>query len=172
MTNRKETIKQKDRRSKKNDKESRIPDHESLANIIERISDGFVAFDAQMNYTYVNERSGKLLGRKPEDLIGKNYWKEFPEAKGTPFADAYVRALKTQKPVFFEDYYSPWDRWFENRIYPSKDGLAVFFTEITERKRAEIQLHASEERLERIVETIPDGIIIVDRTGAITYANS
>jgi PAS domain S-box-containing protein len=168
----KSTKKQTARRSKKNDKESRIPDHESIASILERISDGFVAFDAHMNYTYVNERSGQLLGRKPEDLIGKNYWKEFPEAKGTPFAEAYVRALETQAPIQFENYYAPWDRWFENRIYPSKDGLAIFFTEITERKRAEIQLQASEERLEHIVETIPDGIIIVNREGAITYANS
>ena len=172
MTNSNETIKKTTRRSKKNDKESGIPAHESIAHIIERISDGFVAFDAQMNYTYVNERSGQLLGRKPEDLIGRNYWKEFPEAKGTPFAEAYVRALETQIPIQFENYYAPWDRWFENRIYPSNNGLAIFFTEITERKRAEIQLRASEERLEHIVETIPDGIIMVNRDGAITYANS
>lgn len=143
-----------------------------MANILERISDGFVAFDAQMNYIYINERGSELLGHKPEDLIGKNYWKEYPEAKGTPFAEAYMRALETQTPVQFENHYAPWDRWFENRIYPSKDGLAIFFTEITERKRAEIQLHESEERLERIVETIPDGIMIVDRAGAITFANS
>ena len=100
MTNGKETTKQTARRSKKNNKESRIPDYDSVANILERISDGFVAFDAQMNYTYVNERSGELLGRKPENLIGKNYWKEYPEAKGTPFADAYVRALKTRNLFF------------------------------------------------------------------------
>jgi PAS domain S-box-containing protein len=172
MTNSRKTTKQTSKRPKQNNKESRIPDHESIAHIIERISDGFVAFDAQMNYTYVNERSGQLLGRKPEDLIGRNYWMEFPEAKGTPFADAYIRALETQTPIQFENYYAPWDRWFENRLYPSKDGLAIFFTEITERKRAEIQLQASEERLERIVETIPDGIMIVNREGAITYANS
>jgi len=126
MTNYKETTKQTARRSKKDNKKIRTPDHEAMASILERISDGFVAFDAQMNYTYVNERSGQLLGRKPEDLIGKNYWKEYPEAKGTPFADAYVRALETQTPIQFENYYAPWDRWFENRIYPSKDGLAIF----------------------------------------------
>ena len=172
MTNSRKTTKPTSKRPKKNNKESHIPDYESIAHIIERISDGFVAFDAQMNYTYVNERSGQLLGRKPEDLIGRNYWKEFPEAKGTPFAEAYVRALETQTAIQFENYYAPWDRWFENRIYPSNDGLAIFFTEITERKRAEIQRRASEERLERIVETIPDGIMIVNREGAITYANS
>ena len=112
-----------------------------------------------------------MLGRAPKDLLGKNYWVEYPEAKGTPFAEAYTRALETQETIVLEDYYAPWDRWFENRIYPSSEGLTIFFTEITERKQAEIRLHASEERLKRIVETMPDGIAIVDRDGAITFAN-
>ncbi|MCI0551526.1 MAG: PAS domain S-box protein, partial [Anaerolineae bacterium] len=111
--------------------------HESIANILERISDGFVAFDTEMNYTYVNERGCVLLGHKLEDLIGKNYWQVYPEAAGTPFGDAYLRALETQAPIQLEDYYAPWDRWFENRIYPSKDGLSVFFRDTTERKQAE-----------------------------------
>lgn len=111
--------------------------NDRLINILESMSDGFVAFDAKLNYTYVNTRGGELLGREPQDLIGKNYWTEYPEAKGTPFADAYVRALETQQPVVFENYYAPWDRWFENRIYPLADGISVFFTETTERRQAE-----------------------------------
>src|SRR5689334_1969932 len=103
-----------------------------VTELLERVSDGLVAFDARLNYTYVNQRGGELLGRKPEDLIGKNYWSEYPEAKDTPFAKAYVQALETQRPIFIEDYYAPWDRWFENRIYPSRDGLSILFTEITE----------------------------------------
>ncbi len=131
-----------------------------IENILERISDGVVAFDAQMNYTYVNARGGELLGRKPEDLIGKNYWQEYPEAKGTPFANAYVRALETQTPITLEDYYEPFDRWFENRIYPSPDGLSIFFTEITERKRAEEARRESEEKFSKIFYASPVAISI------------
>ena len=115
--------------------------------LLERVSDGFVAFDAGMNYTYVNQKGAEMLGRTPADLVGKNYWVEFPEAKGTPFAEAYVRALKTQEPLVIEDYYAPWDRWFENRIYPSKEGISIFFTEITERKRAENELRCKQRAL-------------------------
>jgi len=111
-----------------------------LVDIFETMSDGFITFDTNMNYTYVNAHSGEILGRKAADLIGKNYWQEYPEAKDTPFAKAYERALKTQVAIIFEAYYAPFDRWFENRIYPSGAGLSVFFTEITERKRAESKI--------------------------------
>jgi len=143
----------------------------SAADILERISDGFVAFDADMNYTYVNKRGGEMLGRKPEELIGKNYWKEYPEAKGTPFANAYVRALETQTPILFEDYYAPFERWFENRIYPSKDGLAIFFTEITERKRAEEELRASQRNLRALIDNTDGMIFAADREYKLIVAN-
>jgi PAS domain S-box-containing protein len=121
-----------------------------ITNIFERISDGFVAFDSQMNYTYVSARGGEMLERPPQDLIGKNYWKEYPEAKGTPFANAYLRALETQTTIIIEDYYAPFNRWFENRIYPSKDGLAIFFSDVTERKLSEHLLVWEKQVLERI----------------------
>src|SRR5215212_9206334 len=100
-----------------------------MMELIERISDGFVALDAQMNYIYINQRASELLGRKPTELIGKNYWDEYPEARDTPFAHAYACALETQTPILLEAYYAPWGRWFENRIYPSKDGISILFTE-------------------------------------------
>ena len=41
-------------------------------NIIEKIHEGFIALDGQMNYFYINQRGGELLRRTPEDRIGKN----------------------------------------------------------------------------------------------------
>lgn len=140
--------------------------------LIERISDGFVAFDAQLNYTYVNQRGGELLGRKPADLIGKNYWEEYPEARGTPFADAYVLALETQSPIMLEDYYAPWDRWFENRIYPSADGISILFTEITARKKGEAEVHEQNRFITALAETIPGLVYVYDwSTDSNIYSN-
>jgi PAS domain S-box-containing protein len=108
-----------------------------FAHIIEKINEGFMALDAQMNYIYINRRASELLQRKPEDLIGKNYWEEYPQDKDTSFGKAYLQVLETQTPTEVEDYYVPRDRWFENRIYPSESGLSIFFNDITERKRLE-----------------------------------
>ncbi len=147
-----------DRSKRKPAKPHEMPPAKRTIDLLERVNDGIVAFDAEMNYTYVNPRGAELLGRKPGDLIGKNYWVEFPEAKGTPFAEAYLRALETQEVMVIEDYYAPWERWFENRIYPSKDGLTIFFTEITARKGTELKLRASQERLELAIRSANVGL--------------
>ena len=120
-----------------------------FAEIFESITDGFVAFDSQMNYTFLNKRGAALLGYQPSDLIGKNYWTEFPEAKSTPFANAYLQVLETKTPCIFDNYFAPWDRWFENRIYPTPEGIAVYFSETTERKRADKLLADTTEKLNR-----------------------
>jgi signal transduction histidine kinase/PAS domain-containing protein len=122
-----------------------------LDDVFSRITDGVVALDTNWRYTYLNEQAAKMLNReKPEDLLGKHIWTEYPEGVGQPFHQAYERAMETQQPIVLEDYYEPWDRWFENRIFPSPEGLTIFFTEITERKRAEEVIHRTNRRLEAL----------------------
>src|SRR5262245_33574098 len=69
------------------------------ARLLEMIGDAFVAFDENLVYTYVNARAEEILGRRAADLLGRCYWDEWPEARGTPFADAYERALRTRLPI-------------------------------------------------------------------------
>lgn len=108
-----------------------------MLDILEGMTDGFVALDKNWCYLYVNRRAAEMLGRKPEDLIGRGIWTEFPEGTDQPFYQACHRAMAEQVPITTEDYYSPWDRRFESRVVPSADTLYVFFQDITERKRAE-----------------------------------
>lgn len=110
-----------------------------MSNVLTSISDGFVALDNQWNYTYINERGAALLnGHKPEDLIGKNIWTIFPEGVGQPFYWNYQKVMKEREPIVMQEYYAPWNRWFENRIYPSPDGgISIFYTDITDSKKAE-----------------------------------
>lgn len=128
--------------------------------VLERVSDALVALDREWRYTYVNRRAAELFGRRPEDLIGRHIWTEFPEGVGQPFHLAYERAMAEQRFIQIENYYQPWDRWFENRIYPSPDGVSVFFHEITDRKRAEQAAHDTAALLEgqnRVLESIARG---------------
>ncbi len=114
-------------------------------NVLESMADAFVALDTQWCYTYVNRKAAAIFSRTQEYLIGKHIWTEFPEGVGQPFYHAYYRSVAERTDITLEEYYPPYDRWFENRIYPLADGLAIFFSDVTERKREKLAL----ERLNR-----------------------
>src|SRR6185436_2803088 len=101
-----------------------------------------------------------MFGRVPASLIVKNIWTEFPEGVGQPFHQAYEKAMAEQVFVQTESYYAPWKRWFENRIYPSPDGISIFFQEITDRVQAERAARENAELLRgqnRALELIAQG---------------
>jgi PAS domain S-box-containing protein len=124
--------------------------HSRILNILESTTDGFVALDKDWHYAYVNRRAAEMFGRKPGDLIGKHIWTEFPEAVGQPFYHAYQRVMDEHVPLTIEEYYAPWERWFENRIYPSSEGISIYFQEITARKRADELLRRQFEMLQAL----------------------
>lgn len=116
--------------------------HETIENML----DGFVSLDKNWNYTFVNRQAANMFGRKPSELVGKHIWTEFPEGVGQPFYHNYYKVVETQQQISFEEYYQPWDRWFENRVIPTKEGIAIFFHDITERIKTSKALKSSEQR--------------------------
>lgn len=133
-----------------------------LNSVFERITDAFVVLDSNWCYAYMNKKAGEIFNRDPATIIGKHIWTEFPEGIGQPFHLAYEKAMEEQQYVYLEEYYHPYDKWFENHIYPSPEGLSVFFRDITDRKKAEIELREKGNFIESIINASPDIIYIYD----------
>jgi PAS domain S-box-containing protein len=150
--------------------EERNPNFQ-LESILDRVSDAIVALDTHWVYTYVNEKAAQTFGRTPEQMIGKHIWTEFPEGIDQPFYKAYYRAVETQQAIMLEEYYPPYDRWFENRIYPSKDGLTIFFNDITEKKKAEKALHDSNRYNRMMFDHSPIGLALCRMDGTLVDVN-
>lgn len=118
--------------------------HHLLTSVFDRINDGIVALDADRRLTYITPRAAQMIARSAAELIGQQLWDAFPDAIKQPFYQAFHQAVAQQQPLYVEHYYAAYDRWFENRIYPSVDGITIYFTDITDRKTAETTQRQSE----------------------------
>ncbi|HEU4952086.1 MAG TPA: PAS domain S-box protein [Holophagaceae bacterium] len=122
---------------------------------VEQISDAFLTMDAEWRFLYLNAEAEQLLGRSRRELVGQVAWEAFPEAKGSVFQKEYERAVKEQRTVVFEAPYDPIGRWLRITAYPSNGGLAVYFQDITDRRRLETTQRLRAELLERIATDSP-----------------
>jgi len=145
-----------------------------LNSVYERISDAVICLDENWCYTYYNKMAFNLTKETAgieNSLLGKNIWEQFPYLKGSALYEAYHKAFKEQVSVRIEFYYTEFDMWTEQTIYPSMEGLSVFLRDITEKKIAEIKQKDAEEQYKNIVETAHEGILIRDEHGVITFVN-
>jgi two-component system cell cycle sensor histidine kinase/response regulator CckA len=108
-----------------------------ITEILEKTTDAFFAVDQNWRFTYLNPEAESLLGRKRDELTGKQLWEEFPQLKNSPFEQNYRRVIAEQVSAEFEVSDTAGKVWFEMRAYPSGGGVSVFFRDVTERKRVE-----------------------------------
>ncbi|EON76859.1 two-component sensor histidine kinase [Lunatimonas lonarensis] len=143
-----------------------------LEEILGSISDAFYAVDENWNFTFFNKESENLLGRKSEDLIGKNIWEEFAPAKGTEIETIYKRVVASGKSERFEYFYPGTRSWYEVAAYPSGGGLSSYYRNIDSRIENErILMEAFEEKIQ-ILESIGDAFFAVDNQWKVTYWNA
>jgi PAS domain S-box-containing protein len=132
------------------------------AAILERITDAFVALDREWRFIYVNRMAEKAIGLPREELLGRNMWELFPDLAGTQFEAEYRGAVSEGRVRHFQEYYRRLDAWFEKHLYPSEDGLTVFFRDVTERRRTEAELRESEEMHRLLFERNPLPLWVYD----------
>ena len=130
-----------------------------LRRVFGRISDAFYAVDRDFRITHVNERAEELLRRSEDELLGERLWDVFPSAAEIDEVwDAFQTAMNSQEATSYELHYDTLGFWVEANLYPSETGISVYFRDVTERKEREREL----EQYRTIVETIDDGVYVVD----------
>ncbi len=129
-----------------------------ITNLLESITDGFFALDKKWRFTYINGQAERLLQKNQSELLGINIWEAFPEVIGTTLDSEYHRAILEQVSVEFEEFYPLLNCWLQIHAYPAKDGLSVYFQDITERRRTAEALRESEERWQLALHGNNDGI--------------
>src|SRR3989304_4765981 len=148
---------------------------EEVTAILESITDAFLAFNRQWQVIHMNSKAEQLLRKKRNDLIDKIYWGVFPDAVDTIGYMELHRAVAEQVTVEYEQFYPPLDTWFEARGFPSKDGISVFFRDITERKKAEKMIMEQQQAMLTLstpVLQVRDQVLILPLIGPVDSARA
>jgi PAS domain S-box-containing protein len=106
----------------------------SYESILESISGGFFAMDADYRITYWNKASEAGTGMAAADVLGKSVFDVFPNAREAAIGEKYRLAMETRTFQSIDSAYRDerFEKWFDIRIYPADNGLSVFFQDVTE----------------------------------------
>jgi len=124
---------------------------ERMENMLESLTDGFCAVDRDWRITYINGRALQMaapLNKSRDSLVGRRLWDEFEDLHGTSVAADCLRAMEQRITVNKEFFYRRLQCWLDMRVYPSPDGLTLYFQDITARKLDQQALIDNNNRLQ------------------------
>jgi PAS domain S-box-containing protein len=138
-----------------------------LSTIFESITDAFFTLDRNWNFTYINCEFERLLQLDRGIELGRNIWDAFPEEINGTFYQQYHAAAATGKAVYFEAYLQRLDLWLDIKVFPSQEGLSVYFHDSSEKVRTQQEL----EKLSLVASRTDIGVIITDANCKIEWVN-
>lgn len=137
--------------------------------------DGFMMFQplrddkgriVDLEWTFVNRAAGNIVGREPDDLIGKRLLVEMPGNKDEGLFDAYVSVIETGQTWQNEFHYDHGgiSAWFRTTAARSGDGLALSFADISE-------IRKGDERLRDLIDGVLAFVGVLSLDGTLLEAN-
>ncbi|MER6082603.1 SpoIIE family protein phosphatase [Streptomyces sp. NPDC001833] len=127
----------------------------ALGRALRHMSDGFALVDDDWRIVFANPGAARTLGLAQSELLGRPLW-ELPALQNVPDLEPRCRkAVAAASPVGF-DVWTATEHCHHLRLVPGPDGLTLYLTDVTERRRREAERAAAEraanERSARIAE--------------------
>lgn len=126
--------------------------YEEKDSILESIGDGFFTLDSDFTVTYWNKKAEELLLIPREKILNQYFWDLFDKELAEITFNHHKKALVEQTDQKFEEFYKPLNRWFDVNVYPTAEGISVFFKDITDRKREQQVIEQKTDQLDAIAQ--------------------
>ncbi len=133
--------------------EALIEKEKNMKAILNASLDEAFLIDIDGNVLAVNDIAARRLGRRPEEIIGKNMYSFYQPQVARERRERVSEVISTRKPIRYEEERN--DLYFDHIKYPIVDSsgnvirLAVFSRDVTSLKQAEKELKQKMIDLER-----------------------
>lgn len=129
---------------------------DALSRALRHMSDGFLLVDDDWRITFANLEAERTLSAPEEELFGRVLW-ELSAVRRVPDLEARCRkAADEATPVGFDVRIAETGRCHHLRLVPGPDGLTLYLTDVTEKRRNEAEqaaaVRTASERSARIAE--------------------
>jgi PAS domain S-box-containing protein len=158
-----------------------ITERDRTRRVLDGMAEGFALLDREFRFIDINAEGLRLEDRLRDEIIGKTQWEAWPGSEESELGRLYKHAMAQCIPVSHEHRYR-WpdgrEAWLEMRAYPTEDGLAIFWRDVSDRKRAEMEretaeaeLRESEARFRVMADAVPQIVWITDADGRAEFFN-
>lgn len=145
-----------------------LGDARRVVRLLDTMPTAFFSLDRQWCFSYVNERAELLLGRSSAHLLGKHLWDLYPEERGSIYETSYRQAMLTGKVVTFEIHDPKSDATYEVQAWPGEHDLAVYFEDVTTRRRAQEAVAHDARRAQLVADVTSELAELLDAEQALT----
>jgi diguanylate cyclase (GGDEF)-like protein/PAS domain S-box-containing protein len=125
-----------------------------------------------MRIVSVNDKAKKLLNAEDKNLTGLNLNQLLASPALSALSANFAVLDKNMPPLRSEIYDGERNKWFETILYAHEDLVTICLRDITEYKQTYQALHESELRFRTMLESVVDGVILIDEHGAILLCNN
>lgn len=135
-----------------------------LQTVLESTHDSVLVLDRDGTVLYMNGRARAQMGPQCPG-IGRPLHESFPGWEAGPFGAACQRAAAEGTPQSATAFHPALGRWIAADIYPSTEGMSLFFRDVSDERAAQAALRESEARLKAVLENVSVGMLLAEAPG-------
>jgi PAS domain S-box-containing protein len=155
----------------------RLRSHDEVAHdvmdVVDLLNDAVLLMDSDWRITYANPAARSISRIENHHLNSHTMWELFPTVIGSELEHAYRETARLQKEHFVNGFfYEPYVAWFDIRVLPIRNGVAIHYRDVTSIKEAEAAGEVVARQLQQVLDATTDGVLSVRKDWRITFLNS
>lgn len=155
--------------------ESLRAERDRSTGIVNSMSEALILLDKKFQVLDINAEGLRFDTQSRESIIGRLHWDVWAGTEESEQGEIYRQVMQDRVARSTEINYA-WgdgrDTWFDVRVFPHPEGIAIFYRDVTEKKHSELMLRDREAFTRLLLDSTSEAFYAVDAEGNTTLCNN